>query len=39
VSGDEGVIAIGNAGSDQAFLTAASTGRVWDREAAVRPIF
>ncbi len=39
VSGDEGVIAIGNAGSDQAFLTAASKGRVWDREAAVRPIF
>ncbi len=39
VADGDGVIAVGDAGSAKAFLMAASKGRVWEREAMVRPVF
>ena len=39
VTGGEGVLLLDGASSAQPFLAAASKGRIWAREAAVRPVF
>ncbi len=38
VTADQGIVSLQNAGSAVTFLKAAAKGRIWDREAKVRPI-